>query len=535
MQVPSLTLDGVAFHLADGRCLFSDIHLHLDATPTGLVGRNGVGKSVLARILAGQLAPSRGRRSAQGRVRYLPQQVAVAAGASVADLAGMGPVVAALARIEAGSADPADFEAVGERWDIRRELATALRMQDLPEWEPGHPAALLSGGEAMRVALAGAWLAGADLLILDEPSNHLDRAQRERLRRRLADWPGGLLVVSHDRTLLEDMRQIVELSPQGLRCHGGGYGAYAEAAARASAAAQAELDRQRAGLRRVERERQQAHQRMQRRQARGRQEGHEANQAPILLGLSKSRSEASQGRQQALQDRALAQQRDAVREAASQAPPERPVVLWPPRPLQRRRTAVLQGARLPFGPHAAHPLDLVLEAGRRIAVCGGNGRGKSTLLRMLAGRLMPAEGTCEVPVARAWLDQYLGGIDARLAPLSLLRDANPALPEADLWLRLVLLGLAAEALERPCASLSGGERLKVALACAIYAAEPAELLLLDEPANHLDLPSRQALEAMLQDYPGTLVVVSHDEALLERLALDGRLDLDRERPRLEPW
>jgi ATPase subunit of ABC transporter with duplicated ATPase domains len=378
-------------------------------------------------------------------------------------------------------------------------------------------------------------LADADLLILDEPSNHLDRVQRECLRQRLQQWPGGLLVVSHDRSLLEDMARVVELSPLGLRSHGGGYSDYAEAAARETAAAQADLDRQRVELRRGERERRQLHERMQQRQARGRREGRTANQAPILLGSQKARSEASVGRLQVRQDASLAQQRDALREAASRVAPELAVVLWSPQPRARCRTALLSGVHLPFGPHAASAIDLVLEAGMRVAICGGNGRGKSTLLRLLAGQLVPTAGRCEVPVVRAYLDQHLADVDPAYSPLTLLREAAPTLTEAERRQRLVLLGLPAAALATPNSALSGGERLKVALARVLYAIEPAELLLLDEPANHLDLPSQQALEAMLREYPGTLVVVSHDQALLERLSLDCRLDLDAEQPRLEPW
>lgn len=535
MHAPSLTLEGVAHRLPEGRWLFPEIDLHLDAQPTGLVGRNGVGKSVLARILAGELAPTRGRCHRRGRVHYLAQQIALAAGSTLAELAGIGAVLAALARIEAGGCDPDDFARVGERWDLRGEFARILREHGLPAWPPERPVATLSGGEAMRVALAGAWLAGADFLILDEPGNHLDRAGREVLRERLSQWRGGLLLVSHDRVLLDDMARIVELTPQGIRSTGGGHAAHAEAAAQADARAREALARRRHEARQGERERQQALERAQRRQAGAQRDARHANQAPILLGLAKSRSEVSAGARQRRLDAAADARRDAVRQAAAQVLPDVPVVLWPPLPAARRRVAVFEGIALPHGPHAGRAFDLLIEPGQRIAVTGRNGSGKSTLLNVLAGRLPPAAGSCTRIGACAWLDQRLADLEGERCALDLLADANPALPEAERHLRLLQLGLPREALQVPVARLSGGERLKVALARALHAREPAEWLLLDEPFNHLDLPSQQALEAMLAGYPGALVVVCHDAAMLRQLHPTHHLDMEAAMPRLAPW
>ena len=197
-----LTLDNVSYTLPDGRALFSQLNTQFDLQPTGLVGRNGVGKSLLARMLAGQLAPTSGHRQASGPVRYLPQQLAPIAGSTVADLAGVQPVLSALERIEQGSAATEDFDALGEQWDIRQRLQTALANAGLPELGPNSPADALSGGEAMRVALAGAMLSAADFLILDEPSNHLDLDSLAAVEAALGAYDGALLLVSHDADFL---------------------------------------------------------------------------------------------------------------------------------------------------------------------------------------------------------------------------------------------------------------------------------------------------------------------------------------------
>lgn len=216
MTTTYLTLKGVSLVLPDGRTLFTGLNESFDLRPTGLVGLNGVGKTVLAHILAGKRQPSTGLCLGSGRVHYLAQQATCLKGTTVGDLAGVQPILNALTRIESGSTAPEDFDAVGDHWDIRQRLGHELERNHLGHLEVTTPINLLSGGEAMRVALVGALLSQADFLILDEPSNHLDRPARQALIEQLKRWPRGLIVTSHDRQLLDSMERIVELSPPGI-------------------------------------------------------------------------------------------------------------------------------------------------------------------------------------------------------------------------------------------------------------------------------------------------------------------------------
>lgn len=537
MPHPSLALEGVTQVLADGRILFSDLHEQFDPRPTALVGRNGVGKSVLAGILAGRLAPTAGRCVRHGRVHFLPQRIAPAAGDTVADLAGVGGILSALSRIEAGGCDPADFERVGERWNVRTELEEALRLQDLPAIDPSMPAARLSGGEAMRVALAGAWLSDADFLVLDEPGNHLDIGARRRLLAQLRDWRRGLLVVSHDRLLLQEMARIVELSPTGLRSHGGGYADYLEDRARDAAAAQRDLDHARAERARRQRELAVQREREQGRGSRDLRHRRDANQAAILLDRQQQRSERSAGRRALRWQQAGEAADRQVRDAAARVDADVPVLMFAPLPAAaaQRRVAVLEAVALPFAGDPAQRLSLAVSGTQRIGVVGGNGCGKSTLLRVLAGWQAPAGGECRVHVPVALLDQDLSLLPAGQTVLERLRTVAPTADEAVLRTRLAQLGLDAARIAVPAQALSGGERLRGALACVLYADEPAQLLLFDEPDNHLDLASKEALERMLRAYPGALLVVSHDEAFLDRLALESRLEAGGTGWSLSPW
>lgn len=520
----TLALHGVSFHLPSGEPLLSDLHETFDDRRTALVGRNGAGKSVLARIMAGQLQPSGGRCLRSGPAHYLPQRIEPQAFRSVADLAGVQPLLDALARVEAGGVDPTDFECLDGRWDIRARLEAELAASGLGHLRPDTPAAQLSGGECTRIALLGAWLSGADWLILDEPSNHLDRAGREALREQLQRWRGGLVLVSHDRLLLDDLPRIVELSCAGLRSYAGGYCFYRDVRQQEQDNAQRELQHRKLERDRQLRAMQEQRERQEHRQAKGRKEAREANQAKILVDRQKERSQASIARLNTQYGDRREQLAREVREAFGQLREAVEVVLNAPdcELPEQRGVLSLEAVRLPFG--NAAPLDLQLMGPRRVAVIGGNGSGKSTLLRIVAGQLSPASGACEVKVRGAYLDQHLAALLPGRSVLEQLQARNRAVEQSVLRTRLAQLGLPAARVDQPAGVLSGGERLKAALACEIYAEQPAQLLLLDEPDNHLDLASREALEILLRQYRGALLVVSHDDAFLARLELEARLE-----------
>jgi ATPase subunit of ABC transporter with duplicated ATPase domains len=532
-----MTLESVTCILPDGRTLFSDLTETFDERHTGLVGRNGVGKSVLARILAGRYEPAHGRCVRTGGIYYLAQRVADDGQVSVAGLAGVGDIVAALERIEAGSSEQRDFDIVGDRWTIRERLHDALVAEGLAHVDAVGSATMLSGGEAMRIALLGARLADADYLILDEPSNHLDGEGRKALRLWLRGWPGGLLVISHDRDLLSGMERIVELSPLGLRSYGGDYAFYAEARREEREAAQRTLETSRMERKRGELALREQQERQARRQSRGQRAAEEANLPRIMLGGRKSRSEATAGKLNRQRETARESLAGKVAEAARHVDSEVAPALLAPETARvaGRRVAVLESVVLPYVRDGALSVDLILRGGQRVGVTGPNGSGKSTLLQVLAGRIEPLSGSVNLPVRTAWLDQRLGTLDPMRPLIAQMQEAAPSAGEDLLRLRLALLGLGADKIGLPVGNLSGGERLKAALTHALVSEPPPQLLLLDEPGNHLDIASLEALEAMLLQYDGALVVVSHDEVFLDCIHLTDRLSPTPEGWRMRPW
>ncbi len=537
MTNPYLTLEGVSYTLPQGKTLFSQLNETFDSRRTGLVGRNGVGKTILAQILAGQTQPSSGRCLRSGKVHYLAQQVASVSGLRVADLAGVGPSLDALSRIEAGSSAVEDFNLIEDRWDIRQQLQEALERNGLGHLDAETPADTLSGGQVMRVSLINALLSQADFLILDEPSNHLDRDNRLALIEQLRSWPYGLLVISHDRQLLDTMERIVELSTLGLRSYGGNYSHYAQQKALEQQNAIDQLDHHKLERQRAESAMQEQRQRQERRQARGNQHGKQANQAKILLDRQKGRSEATTGKlrqQHATAQKQLAQR---VQEAAEQIDKDLAINLHalPLMPLTRQRVVELNDVVLPFITNSQTPINLLLSGQQRVGVIGPNGCGKSTLLKLIAEQVEPVAGSRKVVAQNVYLDQGLADLDPKKTVLEQIQELNRKSSEADLRMRLAQLGLDAQKVTGPSGALSGGERLKAALACVLYADPPPQLLLLDEPSNHLDLPSTLALETMLSSYQGALMVVSHDDAFMNNLGLTERLDYKNGGWTLSPW
>jgi len=519
-SAPFLSLRHVSHALPDGRILLNDVSHDFDgSTRHGLIGRNGAGKSMLLRLAYGDLTTQTGRIVRHGSIAYVPQEQPQSAGATLADIAGIAPILRALSHVEAGSTRQSDFDLADGHWRIRDDWTRMLADAGLPAWQPDHPASIASGGELTRVALAGALMQNPDALLLDEPSNHLDAGARRWLMDQIAAWRGGLVVVSHDRSLLDAMSSIVELDRGTLTAHAGNYTAYRVNRDRLNAAHEASLAHARNDRTATLRALRQQHDAQQQRSAREGRKARDANQAPILLGMKKANAQAHAGRENVRRQDTVAALDDAVRQAAAQVNQSAGIALALPETAvpQGRRVLHLENAKPPF-PEDGCALTMTLSGPFRLAIRGPNGCGKSTLLSMLAGELVPHEGVCDVRVPTAMLDQRASVIPEDKSLLETLHALGATLSEGELRSRLALLGLGPEQVNAPAGTLSGGERLKAALACALWRKTPAQLLLLDEPTNHLDVESAEAMEEALRAYPGAMVVVSHDEAFLEGIA-----------------
>ena len=530
MTQRQLHLDHLCLTLPDGRLLLDNLNHSFHAKTTGIVGANGSGKSLLGQLLAGDRAPSSGHVRRDGHVHVVSQQLEPGRFSTVAALAGVEHILQALQRITEGSLDDHDHALATGHWDCAARLRAELDLNGLGHLTADTPTHALSGGERQRIALLGAWLSKADWLILDEPSNHLDREQQQKLAQQIQRWPNGLVMISHDRVLLELMDEIVELSPTGLAVYGGNYSHYVAARELEQQAFQATLQGERTQAKREQREMAVQMERQQRRYARGDRNARDGSQTKLITNAQKERSENSQGKLRLNQQLAREQRQQRIADARARCAADIQRIMLPPETVVPNGKLVLQlnDLILPFG-HVA-PISFTLTGPLRMAITGANGSGKSTLLQVIAGRLVPRAGEVICTVEVGWLDQHAGLEHPDRTAVQWLHESNPELPEAEARTRLAQLGIDADRVLLQTAQLSGGERLKIALAALLHAHRPPQLLLLDEPDNHLDLPSKLALEQMLGQYQGALLVVSHDDAFIEALGVDQTLHLLRPRP-----
>lgn len=521
-HTPALvSLNQTSFQFANGETIFDALNLTYDHQPTAIVGRNGVGKSVLARLIAGHLQPTAGTVIHYATAHYVAQTFVVTPGQTVAEATGTASTLAALERLNLGSASVDDFDLIGERWNLPERLRQSLDEAGLEHITAADLTENLSGGQQARIALIGALLSNAQLLVLDEPTNHLDKAGRAWLMNRLEQWRGGLIVVSHDRQLLEQMQRIVELTPSGTNVFSGRYSQFVEQRRTQQYAAQAQLDQARCERQRERSRLQREHDTIQRHAAGSRRNAQTANVSGFERAALKAAARDIMGQVKAGHQTRKSDLDARVREAYAKVLPDDGVLINLPGSVvpSTRQVCTLKDAQLPWlaADALASRLSLAVYGPMRIAVSGPNGCGKSTLLKMLATELHPVSGECVTRVPYAFLDQQLRLLDERTSIVEQLQAQQTPLNEGTLRSYLAQLQLDARRATQPCALLSGGERLKAALALALWRKTPAQLLLLDEPTNYLDLPSAEAFEQALQTFPGAIVAVSHDQAFLQAL------------------
>ena len=522
-QSPSFILHQVTCQFPTGDTLFGPLNLTLEPSLCALVGRNGSGKTRLLRLLAGLDEPATGHIERFGSHAWVAQQHVISSQTTLAELLGYDAIFTARKRIDSGDYQPDDLALLDGHWDIAERLSEAFINATLPPFEPDKPAIELSGGERIRALLCGAFTAGADFLLLDEPTNHLDRQGRAWFYDQLSRYQGGVLVASHDRELLEQVPRILELSASGLRSYGGNYADYQAQRDAEQQAARAALEHAATERKRTRARMQKEHDDSQRRSAKTLRTVDTLNIASFervkYKGAAKERI-GSWKKQHSEQNEAL---NAAVNKARERVEDDNPVMftLLGSQIPEGKQVLVLEDLVLQHVP--VPPLNWRMDGPMRVALKGPNGCGKSTLLKTLLGEVAPRSGSCKVSVSCAYLDQHLSRLDLSQSVMTHLNLSHTPLEEGVLRTRLAQLQLGADKVMLPLAALSGGERLKAALACVLWRAEATQLLLLDEPTNHLDLASVQAIEAALAGFPGALLVVSHDEAFLSGLTLTHEL------------
>nr|WP_026404194.1 ABC-F family ATP-binding cassette domain-containing protein [Actinomadura rifamycini] len=520
----------LSFAWPDGTTVLDGLDAAFGAGRTGLIGVNGAGKSTLLKLVAGELRPGSGSVTVEGEVGYLPQTLVLDGSATVSDLLGISGTRAALHAIERGEATEANFAAVGDDgWDVEERARAELDRLGLEDLGLDRPIPTLSGGEAMMVGLAALLLARPDVLLLDEPTNNLDLDARRRLYDAVAAWKGVLVVVSHDRELLDLVDDIADLRDGGVRSFGGNLSAYEELLAVEKEAAERAVRAAETDLRRQKRELEEAHVKLARRKRYGDKMYENKREPKIVMGERKRQAQVAAGKHRIMHEERLADARTRLDEAESAVREDDEIrVELPATRVPAGRTVVTVTGLSAPEPEPATLTELIVRGPERIGLVGPNGSGKTTLLRALVGESAPDGTTVKIGVDGVrYLPQRLDVLDDALSVVDNVRAHAPSASVTEIRSGLARFLFRGARAERPAGTLSGGERFRAVLASLLLAEPAPRLLLLDEPTNNLDMASARQLAQALAAYRGALVVVSHDLPFLRTLGLTRWLRMDR--------
>eukprot|EP00439_Symbiodinium_sp_Y106_P089120 s1_g1656.t1 len=432
--------DALAYLLPDGTELFSDVTFAIGPKQhIALVGPNGAGKSSLAGLITQERPPHRGTVSRHGAIAHLQQDAAPATGLRIVDYLQIGDPYDALMRCQGGIGSSDDIALIGDNWSLEDTLSQDLRGVGMAHLSPTQDLATLSGGEWLRLQLLDIQQSSPDLLILDEPSNHLDQSGRVWLESWLRDADFAWLLISHDRHLLDLPEEIWELTPGGLEVYGGNYTHYLSEKTSQQKAAIAQAAHATQALRQAKRDHQAARERQERKAAKGKRARAQGGQPKMVLDGRQARSEHTKARLSQIKNTRLSMADADVAAAKARVRDHVPVHFDASASAVTTNQPILtiEDVSLRYGARSLFShFDLSLKGPKRVHLAGENGSGKTTLLDLISGETAPDAGTITRHVPIGYLLQQQTSSTAE-TPLERCLIYRPAWSETDIRTRLI--------------------------------------------------------------------------------------------------
>ena len=527
-----LILQNISYIHPDKEKLFRNINLTVNEhDKIALIGNNGSGKSTLLKIISGELQPSEGQLTTDAEPYYVPQISGQYNHLTVAQALKIEGKLSALQEILKGNTTEENFNQLNEDWTIEERCEDALNYWQLKGLSLTQKMETLSGGQKTKVFLAGMAIHQPKLVLLDEPGNHLDSAGRQLLHNFVQSYPATLIVVSHDRKLLNLLNTLCELNKQGITIYGGNYNFYAAQKQIENSALNQEVKSKEKALKKAKEKERETLERQQKLDARGKKKQEKAGVATIMMNTLRNNAEKSTAKTKGVHTEKIEGISNDLQELRKEMP-DIDKMKFSVRDAALHRGKILftaTGINFSYNktPLWKDNLDIHITSGERITIKGLNGSGKTTLIKIILGKLEPPTGTVyRADNKSVYIDQDYSLINNHLNVYEQTQQYNlSALQEHEIKTRLTRFLFTKEYWDKPCSALSGGEKMRLSLCCLTINNQSPDIIILDEPTNNLDIKNIEILTGAISEYRGTLIVVSHDDYFLEQINIERDIEL----------
>lgn len=518
----------LSYALPNGDFLFKEIQFLFSGKKIGLIGRNGIGKSTLLSLISGKLSPSGGSLHCPFAI-YHAEQFIQNENQTVSQYLGFLEKLNALSEIEKGNCDQKYFDLLDNDWSVRERFFLSLEKFNLNYLSENQMISTLSGGERTRLIWVKSVLSQSPILLLDEPTNHLDFRNRQFFYEWIKSFQGMVIIASHDRELLNHLDTQVEITSKGLFQYGGNYDDYLIQKTLQENAKQQQLQESKRQYQNTLNSMQKSKETLEQRRKYGKALREKGSIDKMLANSKRGQSERTQSRQKKLYEKMQINAEENLKTIQSQIEIQDNIRMNLEKTKVPDHKKVLSIENLTFSHEkqlkkGIFNFNLEISGSKRIAILGNNASYKSTLCQLLTGALLPKSGKIIWHVPFVYLDQRAACLDFNL---NLIENFLKLQPDANIHKAHQVLAqylFKNVQAEKHVSVLSGGERLRAALACLLSASTPPQCLILDEPSNHLDLQSLAILEEMLRQFQGTLIVVSHDRYFLKSIQCDFKIE-----------
>ena len=520
-----LVIQNLSYSHPNKDLLFEEIQLTLHAREKmALIGANGVGKSTLMKLITGELYPTFGTIITKSKPYCIPQIFGQFDHLTIAESLQVDQKLEALQQILMGNVSEKNYDILNEDWNIEERCREALQYWNLDNLDLSQSLDSLSGGQKAKLFLAGIMIHQPDLVLLDEPSNHLDLQGRDLLYHFIESSELAILIVSHDRKLLNLIDSVSELTPKGIKFYGGNYDFYKEQKLIEWNAQNADIQNKEKAFKKAKEKEKETMERQLKLNARGKLKQEKAGVPKIAMKSLQNKGEQTASKLKSAHTEKI----DSIKEELNILRSE--IIENNQMKIDFDYSKIHKG-KLLFQTNGINysyknspflwkeNLDIQIYSGERIVIKGSNGSGKTTLIKVLLGELIPQIGQIiRKEFTFIYIDQEYSLIQNDLTIYEQIQRYNHHnLLEHELKIRLHRFLFPKETWDKKCEFLSGGERMRLMLCCLSVGNQAPGIIILDEPTNNLDIQNMEILTAAISEFQGTLLVISHDETFLEEI------------------